>query len=198
MNEDQNFIYFVTGNVNKYSEISELFKKENFKYTLKQKIIKTVEVQAETIKEVAQYKLESIRGQINGSYFVEDAGFFVDIPLNGFPGIYSSYVMKTLGNKGILKLVADYEKSQAHFTSIIALYFDPLEKNFFFEGNVQGKVSETIRGSGGFGFDPIFLPDVLPNKTFAELTTEEKNKISHRGNAWRAFIKFLREKQDLF
>jgi len=198
MNKDQNFIYFVTGNVNKYNEVSELFKKENLKYTLTQKNIKTVEVQAESIKEVAQYKLESIRGQINGSYFVEDAGFFVDIPLNGFPGIYSSYVMKTLGNKGILKLIADFEKTQAHFTSVIALYFDPLEKNFFFEGNVQGKISETIRGSGGFGFDPIFLPDGLPDKTFSELTTEEKNKISHRGNAWRAFIKFLKENQDLF
>jgi len=198
MNKDQNFIYFVTGNVNKYNEVSELFKIENLKYTLAQKNIQTVEVQAESIKEVAQYKLESIRGQINGSYFIEDAGFFVDKPLNGFPGIYSSYVMKTLGNKGILKLIADFEKSQAHFTSVIALYFDPLDKNFFFEGNVQGKVSETIRGSGGFGFDPIFLPDVLPGKTFAELTTEEKNKISHRGNAWRAFIKFLKEKQDSF
>ena len=198
MNKDQNAIYFVTGNVHKYNEVSELFKKENLKYTLIQKIIKKVEIQAVTIKEVAQYKLKSIKGKINGSYFVEDAGFFIDVPLNGFPGIYSSYVLKRLGNKGILKLIADFEKTQAHFTSVIGFYFEPLKKNFFFEGNVQGKVSETIRGSGGFGFDPIFLPDVLPNKTFAELTTEEKNKISHRGNAWRAFIKFLKETQNSF
>ena len=106
--------------------------------------------------------------------------------------------MKRLGNKGILKLIDDFEKTQAHFTSVIALYFDPLDKNFFFEGNVQGKVSKEIRGSGGFGFDPIFLPDVRPDKTFSELTTEEKNVISHRGNAWRAFIRFLKEKQELF
>ncbi|MFX1388155.1 MAG: RdgB/HAM1 family non-canonical purine NTP pyrophosphatase [Promethearchaeota archaeon] len=193
MSKEQNFIYFVTGNVNKYNELSELFKKENLKYTLKQKTIKTVEVQAESIKEVAQYKLESIRGQIKGSYFIEDAGFFVDKPLNGFPGIYSSYVMKTLGNERILKLISDFEKTKAHFTSVIALYFAPLKKNFYFEGNVQGKVSETIRGSGGFGFDPIFLPDVLPDKSFAELTIEEKNKISHRGKAWSKFINFLKE-----
>ena len=198
MNKDQNVIYFVTGNIHKYNEVSDLFKKESLKYTLKQKNIKTVEVQAETIKEVAQYKLKSIKGKINGSYFVEDAGFFIDVPLNGFPGIYSSYVLKRLGNKGILKLIDDFEKTQAHFTSVIALYFDPLDKNFFFEGNVQGKVSKEIRGSGGFGFDPIFLPDVRPDKTFSELTTEEKNVISHRGNAWRAFIRFLKEKQELF
>ena len=68
-----------------------------------------------------------------------------------------------------------------------------LNKNLFFEGKVYGKVSKTAKGLGGFGFDPIFIPNSIPNKTFAELTTEEKNKISHRGHAWRQFIKFLKE-----
>lgn len=193
MNIDQNIIYFVTGNIHKYNEISAFFKKENLNYIFKQKIITTIEVQAESIKEIALYKLESIKGQVNGSYFIEDAGFFVDAPLNGFPGVYSSYVMKTLGNKGILRLIDDFEKTQAHFTSVIALYFKPLDKNLIFEGDVYGRVSKTIRGSGGFGFDPIFLPNVMPDNTFAELTTDEKNKISHRGKAWRKFTKFLKE-----
>ncbi|UCC19450.1 MAG: RdgB/HAM1 family non-canonical purine NTP pyrophosphatase [Promethearchaeota archaeon] len=193
MNEDQKLIYFVTGNIHKFNEISDLFNKENVDYILKQKPIETIEIQAESIKEVALFKLDSIRGQIDGSYFVEDAGFFIDTPLNGFPGVYSSYIMKTIGNKGILRLINDFEYSKAQFVSIIALYFKPLDKNFFFEGKIHGKVSKTIRGSGGFGFDPIFLPNIMPNKTFAELTTEEKNKISHRGQAWRNFIKFLRE-----
>ena len=193
MNMDQNIIYFITGNIHKYNEISAFFKKENLNYVLKQKNIKTIEVQAESIKEIALYKLESIKGQVNGSYFIEDAGFFVDTPLNGFPGVYSSYVMKTLGNKGILRLIDDFEKTQAHFTSSIALYFKPLDKNLIFEGDVYGRVSKTIRGSGGFGFDPIFLPNVMPDSTFAELTTDEKNKISHRGKAWRKFTKFLKE-----
>ena len=191
MNMDQNIIYFITGNIHKYNEISAFFNKENLNYVLKQKNIKTIEVQAESIKEIALYKLESIKGQVNGSYFIEDAGFFVDTPLNGFPGVYSSYVMKTLGNKGILRLIDDFEKTQAHFTSSIALYFKPLDKNLIFEGDVYGRVSKTIRGSGGFGFDPIFLPNVMPDSTFAELTTDEKNKISHRGKAWRKFTKFL-------
>ena len=75
MNIDQNIIYFVTGNIHKYNEISAFFKKENLNYILKQKIITTIEVQAESIKEIALYKLESIKGQVNGSYFIEDAGF---------------------------------------------------------------------------------------------------------------------------
>ncbi|MFX1418051.1 MAG: RdgB/HAM1 family non-canonical purine NTP pyrophosphatase [Promethearchaeota archaeon] len=192
MNKDQNIIYFVTGNIHKYNEIFKLFKEENVKYSLKQINLETFEIQAESLKEVALFKLNSIRGQINGSYFVEDTGFFVDTPLNGFPGVYSSYIMKTIGNKGIIRLINDFENTKAHFTSVIALYFKPLDRNFLFEGQVYGTVSKTIRGSGGFGFDPIFLPYDMPNKTFAELKTEEKNEISHRGKAWRKFVTFLK------
>ncbi len=190
---NQKILYFVTRNIYKYKEISSLFKKENLNYILKQKTIKTIEIQAESIKDVALFKLESIKGQLNGSYFIEDAGFFVDTPLSGFPGVYSSYVMKTLGNIGIIRLIDDFERSQAHFTTIIAFFFEPLNKNLIFEGKVYGKVSRTAKGSGGFGFDPIFIPNIIKDKTFAELTTEEKNKISHRGKAWRKFIKFLKE-----
>ena len=193
MNMNQKIIHFITGNIHKYNEISTLFKKEHLNYILEHKNIKTIEIQAKTLKEVALCKLESIEGLLNGSYFIEDAGFFIDIPLNGFPGVYSSYVMKTLGNKGILKLIDDYENSKAHFTSIIALYFKPLDKILLFEGNVYGKVSKSIRGTGGFGFDPIFLPNIMPNKTLAELTLERKNEISHRSKAWNKFIKFLKE-----
>ncbi len=193
MENEETIIYFVTENIHKFNEISDLFSKAKTNYNLKRMEVETVEIQATNIKEVASFKLNSIKGQINSSYFVEDAGFFVDTPLNGFPGVYSSYVMKAIGNKGILKLIDNFNETQAHFTSVIALYFKPLDVSLFFEGEVYGKISKTLRGSCGFGFDPIFLPDTIPNKTFAELTTEEKNKISHRGKAWSKFIKFLKE-----
>jgi XTP/dITP diphosphohydrolase len=195
MKQEDNLIYFVTGNNYKFKEISDLFSRENLNFNLKQGNIKTIEIQTANLKEVAIFKLNSVRGQINGSYFIEDAGFFVDKPLNGFPGVYSSYIMKTIGNEGVLRLIDDFENTDAHFTSIIALYYKPLDRNYFFEGVVHGKISETMRGSGGFGFDPIFLPDVKQNMTFAELTTEEKNRISHRGIAWTNFIKFLKENE---
>ncbi len=193
MEKEENILYFVTRNTYKFHEISILFEVANINYTLKQSKVMPTEIQANNIKDVALFKLNSIKGQIHTSYFIEDAGFFVDTPLNGFPGVYSSYVMKTIGNEGILNLIDNFNEAQAHFTSVIALYFKPLDKNYYFEGNVYGKISKTIRGSSGFGFDPIFLPDAHPNKTFAELTTKEKNRISHRGIAWNKFIKFLRE-----
>ncbi|MFX1311653.1 MAG: RdgB/HAM1 family non-canonical purine NTP pyrophosphatase [Promethearchaeota archaeon] len=191
MSKEQNIIYFVTGNLYKYNEVLSFFIQEKINYTLKQLHIKPIEIQAESIKEVALFKLNSVKEKIESSFFVEDAGFFVDIPLKGFPGVFSSYVFKKIGNEGILKLINDYDNSRAHFSATTCLYFKPLDKTFIFEGNIRGKVSKNIRGKEGFGFDPIFIPDLIPNKTFAELTTEEKNKISHRGQAVKKLINFL-------
>ena len=105
MDKEENTIYFVTGNIHKFQEISDLFLKTNINYTLQRKEVETIEIQASKIKDIALFKLNSIKGKIHGSYFIEDAGFFVDTPLKGFPGVYSSYVMNTIGNKGILNLI---------------------------------------------------------------------------------------------
>lgn len=193
MGKKNAIISFITGNAHKFNEVMNIFEIKNVKYQLKQLNLNPIEIQAENIKEVAKYKLNSVRNQVEGSCFIEDAGFFVDTPLHGFPGVYSSYIFKTIGNEGILKLIDDVENSKAHFSAIIALYFDPLEKIFLFEGIVEGKVSRQIRGSEGFGFDPIFIPNIIPKKTFAELTTTQKNEISHRGKALEKLIKFLEE-----
>ena len=191
MTNNENTVYFITGNKYKFQEVSEIFKKKKIKYDLEQRDIKTTEIQAQKLKDVALFKLNSVKHKIKGSFFVEDAGFFVDIPLEGFPGAYSSYVLKTIGNEGILKLINDFNRSVAHFSAIIAFYFKRIDKILFFEGMVEGKVSKTIRGKGGFGFDPIFIPNIIPDKTFAELSTKEKNKISHRGQALGKLLEFL-------
>jgi len=193
MNKRGNDIYFITGNSYKYNEIQKLFDTERLNFRLIQKDLNPIEIQADNLYEVALFKLNSIKETLEGSYFIEDAGFFIDKPLNGFPGVWSKYVFKTIGNIGILKLIDNFEETEAHFESIIAFYFQPQDKVLTFQGIVKGKVSKEIRGKGGFGFDPIFIPNEYPNKTFAELSTEEKNKISHRGKAWIKFIKFLKD-----
>lgn len=186
-------LYFITGNINKFNEISKLFKEANLNLKIEQLDIDPVEIQADIIKEVALFKLNNIKDKVDGSFFVEDAGFFVDKPLNGFPGVYSSYVFKTIGNEGILKSIEKFEKSEAHFAAAIALYFKPLDKTIVFEGIVKGKVSSKMRGAHGFGFDPIFIPEEIPDKTFAELPMEKKNEISHRGRALKKLISFLKD-----
>lgn len=193
MEKEKETIYFITGNNSKFNEIQKLFQKEDLSYELKQNTIKTTEIQAYSVKEVALFKLNSVRGKMNNSFFIEDAGFFVDVPLNGFPGVYSKYVLNTIGNKGILDLIKDYNDTKAHFKAVIVLYFQPSNEILIFEGIVEGRVAENIRGRGGFGFDPIFIPKEFPNRTFAELTIEEKNSVSHRGKAWRKLVRFLKE-----
>ena len=186
-------LYFVTGNKSKFNEVFKIFQNQKVKVTLQQLNLETVEIQADNIEDVALFKLNSVKDKINRSFFIEDAGFFVDRPLKGFPGVFSSYVFKTIGNEGILRLIDDFKGSRAHFSAVIALYFKPLDKILIFEGGVRGKVSKEIRGTGGFGFDPIFIPDLIPNKTFAELSPQEKNNISHRGQAIRELISFLKK-----
>ncbi len=193
MKENNPYLYFVTENVHKYDEVSKLFHKESLNFQLKQCKLKTVEIQANSNRDVVIYKLNSVKDKISGSFFIEDAGFYVDEPLKGFPGVYSSYVFKTIGNEGILKLIDNFEETKAHFLAIIAFYFKPEDEIFLFEGVVNGKVSNKIRGTQGFGFDPIFIPYEMPDKTFGELTTEEKNHISHRGKALAQLISFLKE-----
>ncbi|MHA2007294.1 MAG: RdgB/HAM1 family non-canonical purine NTP pyrophosphatase [Promethearchaeota archaeon] len=191
MNINENTIYFVTSNSHKFHEVNEIFNKAGLPFLLEQKDLETIEIQAKTLKDIALFKLNSVKHKIYESFFIEDAGFFVDYPLDGFPGVYSSYVLQTIGNEGILKLIDDFDKSKAHFSTIIALYYKPSDSIIIFEGKIEGKVSSKIKGRSGFGFDPIFIPDIISDKTFAELTTFEKNKISHRSQAFQKLSIFL-------
>ena len=111
---------------------------------------------------------------------VEDAGFFID-EFDGFPGVYSSYVHKTLGIKGIIKTLEGKENRDASFQCVIGIHLDGEE--FFFKGECKGQVSERVLGSNGFGYDPIFIPNEGNGRTFGEMNNEEKQQFSHRGKA---------------
>ena len=144
---------------------------------------------APTLEDVARFKLEQARGRVGGSFFIEDAGFFVEA-LNGFPGVYSSHALKALGCEGILKLLRGVRSREAYFKAVIA-FADPKGKLRTFTGICRGKISLHARGSRGFGFDPIFIPNGY-EKTFAE-DIEMKNRVSHRRRAIDKFVKFLRD-----
>ena len=77
----------------------------------------------------------------------------------------------------------------AYFNCVLALA-TPDEKCVFFEGRVDGDILEEKSGNGGFGFDPVFMPKGF-DKSFAEFSKDEKNKVSHRGNAFKKFIEYL-------
>jgi XTP/dITP diphosphohydrolase len=165
---------FVTSNEGKFREAREIAKK--FGVELEWLRMKYEEPQGEDLEEIARKSAEILSGQIKEPFFIEDSGLFIEA-LNGFPGPYSSYVFKTIGNGGIIKLMEGVSNRRAYFKSVVA-YFDG-ESVRIFDGVVEGEVSREIRGNMGFGFDPIFL---YGKRTFAEMD-EEKNLFSHRRRA---------------
>jgi len=182
-------IYFVTGNKHKFREISKILEEEAPWISLELiKDIPKVEIQADSLEEIALFAVENICRTFQESFIVEEAGLFIDA-LNDFPGPYSSYVFKTIGCEGILKLMRNIDNRGAEFRSVIALYHQGIIK--VFRGIVRGAISYEKKGQRGFGFDPIFIPEGN-TKTFAEMTLEEKNAVSHRGKSTRMLIDFLK------
>ena len=143
--------------------------------------ISLVELQSDSLEEIAREKAGSAFEQIGKPVIVEDDGLFINA-LKGFPGQYSSFVFKTIGNEGILKLLEHTTDRSASFRSLIA-YHDGRTISVS-EGRVEGRIP-TVPSQGGWGYDPIFVP-AGSSLTFAELK-EEKNKFSHR---WRGLAKF--------
>ena len=152
--------------------------------------METPEIQSEDLREVAERSVLYAYDVLREPVMVEDAGLFIEA-LNGFPGPFSSYVYKTIGVEGILKLMRGVEDRRAKFVSVIAFYSPITEPVKFFTGEVEGRISEEARGSKGFGFDPIFIPAEGDGRTFGEMDVEEKNKLSHRARAARKFAEWI-------
>jgi len=150
-----------------------------------------IEIQSQKIEEIAKSSALWIAKKYHKTVIVEDAGFFVKA-LKGFPGPYSSYVYEKIGSDGILKLLEGLSNRTAEFRSAIA-YCRPNRYARSFISKVKGTVTYEKRGTGGFGFDPIFVPN-RTDKTFAEMTTEEKNLYSHRAKALEKFAKWYCKK----
>jgi XTP/dITP diphosphohydrolase len=144
------------------------------------------EIQADTLEEVASYGIREVMEKLQDPAMIEDAGLFIQ-ELKGFPGVYSAYVQKTIGNAGILRLMAGESNRRAFFRSVVC-YAEPGESPRIFRGEVHGQIGLQPRGSGGFGYDPIFYVD---GKSLGEMEIEEKNKISHRAASLRALKVWL-------
>lgn len=181
-------LLFVTSNTHKYEEIKQYLAGEHIECRWKK--MKYEEIQAETTDEVSMESLKILMNDIREPFFLEDTGLYIDA-LNGFPGPYSSYVFKTVGNEGILHLLHGKERGAAFVT--VVSYYDG--KNYFqFKGECRGAISKNIRGNTGFGYDPIFIPEGY-DMTYAEMTIEEKNRTSHRIRAMEKFVAHLKSQK---
>uniref|UniRef100_A0A7C1P367 dITP/XTP pyrophosphatase n=1 Tax=Thermofilum pendens TaxID=2269 RepID=A0A7C1P367_THEPE len=181
-------VYLATGNKTKAAEIINVLAEAGI--TAEVVPLKKLEVQSDSLEEIARVAAERLP-PLDAPIVVEDAGLFVTA-LNGFPGPYSHYVFRTLGCRGLLKLLEGVEERRACFKSVVAVKMPSGEVEVF-TGETWGVITHEERGGKGFGFDPIFQPEGS-TKTFAEMDLEEKNLWSHRGRAVRKLALWLLEK----
>ena len=172
---------FITSNEGKFIEAKKIGGR--YGINIEWKRMEYLEPQGNDLIEIARKSAELLAEKIKEPFFIEDSGLFIEA-LNGFPGPYSSFVFKTIGNEGIIKLMKGIKNRKAHFIAVIA-YFDGKNVHTFI-GRVDGEISEKIRGTKGFGYDPVFL---YGDKTFAEMG-DEKNEVSHRRKALERFFEW--------
>jgi XTP/dITP diphosphohydrolase len=176
--------FFVTLNLHKFNEARQVLAEKGIATALLK--IQVAEIQDNNLEKIAKASVLEAVEKTALPVLVEDAGLFIEA-LKGFPGPYSSYVFQTLGTRGVLKLMRGIEKRNAYFHSVVAFYSPEQASPICFHGKVEGKIALKEQGKKGFGFDPIFVPKEGTGKTFAEMTTAEKNKFSHRAQALREF-----------
>ena len=177
---------FVTTNEGKVREardyLRDLTAVEQFDYDY-------TEIQSDSLADIAAHGAEEAFEAAGGEepVIVDDAGLFID-ELDGFPGPYSAYVEGTLGIKRVWDIARDLDDRSAAFRCTVA-YADG-ETVETFDGAVPGRLVAP-RGTGGFGYDPIFEHD---GETFAEMDTDRKNAVSHRGRALEKFAEWYAER----
>ncbi|MEM3521862.1 MAG: XTP/dITP diphosphatase [Candidatus Bathyarchaeia archaeon] len=179
-------IFLITTNANKAKEIADILK--GYSISIEWIKMKPMEIQSNDIVKIVKNSAYNASLKINKQFIVEDAGLFIDA-LNGFPGPYSAYAYKTIGNDGILKLMENIHNRNAVFKSAIA-YWDNEKGVKAFLGETYGTIAFEKRGIG-WGFDPIFIPNEFPKYTYAELGIS-KNKISHRKKALEKFVNWFK------
>ena len=142
----------------------------------------------------ALFKARYVHNVTGQNVFADDTGLEIE-SLNGAPGVHSARFAgedkdSSANIKKVLSLMEGIENRRARFRTVIALIFE--KKEYLFEGIVSGTITKEKRGSEGFGYDPVFVPDGR-TRTFAEMSLSDKNDISHRARAFEKLKEFLNQ-----
>lgn len=198
-------LIFATHNENKVKEIQSLLPANIKIVSLKEiNINADIPETADTLEGNAQLKVNYIFKILKTDCFADDTGLEIEA-LNNEPGIYSARYAgeekdPDANMNKVLKGLNNVSNRSARFRTVIALIFDG--KEHLFEGIINGTISTEKRGGKGFGYDPIFIPNIISPlsfgegpgvRSFAEMSLEEKNKISHRAIAIQKLVSFLKQ-----
>lgn len=190
-------LVIATDNKNKVKEIKEVLKDFDFEILSKKELglgdLNIVE-NAETLEGNAKIKAEAISKKIDSYILADDTGLFVKA-LNGEPGVRSARYAgdhdEKANRKKLLENLEDKDDRSAYFKTVLCL-ISPDKNINFIEGTCKGIIANEEKGKGGFGYDPIFIPEGQ-NKTFGQMSLLEKNIISHRGRALENLKKYFTE-----
>ncbi len=189
-------LVFATNNENKIKEIKSALGNEFEILSLKDiNCLEELPETQETLAGNALQKAKYVSENYGVNCFADDTGLIIEA-LNGEPGVYSARYAgeDRSATKNMEKVLDKLQKSKnrsAYFETSIALIIN--KEEFLFSGVAKGEITKELSGKDGFGYDPIFKPNGY-NKTFAELSIEEKNTISHRGKAFKKMCAFLLNK----
>lgn len=185
-------LVFATNNAHKLEEVQQMVgNKFSIKSLADISCFDDIPETGSTFEDNAKQKTDYLVEKYHVNCFADDSGLEIEA-LGGEPGVYSarysgSRDMEQNIDLVLEKLNADANRN-ARFKTVISLFLN--NQQYFFEGTVEGKIIEGRIGAKGFGYDPIFIPNGY-DKTFAEMTLEEKNKISHRSIAVGKLVEFL-------
>ena len=187
-------LIFATNNAHKLGEVQALLGDAFELVTLREcGITEDIPETAETLEGNALQKARYVYSKTGLDCFADDTGLEVDA-LDGAPGVHSARYATdghdfAANNRLLLKNLESAKERTARFRTVIALILDGVE--YTFEGRVEGVIATEESGSEGFGYDPLFVPsgEII---TFAQMSAEAKNAISHRGRAVAELVKFLK------
>ncbi len=190
-------IIFATNNAHKLSEVQAVLG-EGFELVTPRMcgVEEDIPETAETLEGNASQKAHYLYEKTGLDCFADDTGLEVEA-LDGAPGVHSARYATdghdfAANNRLLLKNLEGKENRRARFRTVISL-FEQGEEHLF-EGIVEGHIIDHESGEEGFGYDPLFVPEGF-DRTFAEMSAEEKNAVSHRGRAVRKLVAYLHAKQ---
>lgn len=176
-------LVFVTGNPNKAREVAQILD-----FPLSQISVDLPEIQSDLVEEVVVSKAKAAFSILGKKVLVEDTSL-VFTSMNNLPGPLIKWFVKNVGIDGLIKLAHSGVSTQAKAIACFGLY-DGQGEVITFMGEVDGNIADQPMGEDGFGWDPIFIPKGY-KQTFAQISGEEKNKISHRFKALEKLKAFL-------
>ena len=174
-------LYFITSNKGKFEEAKDYLGE------VEQLDLDLIEIQHLDPQKIIEHKLQEALKHVKGEVIVDDVSLHLEA-LYGMPGPFTKWFEKKIGIENFVRILKKLGNTKAEARLIIG-YANSKGKMHFFEGSMKGEIVAP-KGDKGYGWDSIFVPEGL-NKTFAELSVKEKNKVSHRGKALVKLKKFL-------